>query len=127
MGDLDPLRLKRLRQRDHGFQAAKVLAVYNDFDREGDIPLTYQGGDLQFMGMSARTGKLVRQTLIGILQAELDMFEAGVVEREQPLCSQPKPRSNHVDVEVRGSSGRDELFEIRPRQWFTTGQVKMQH
>src|SRR5260370_28902897 len=113
MGDLNSLWLKRLRKSEHRIEAVEVLPMHHDVDRESHISLLDERGEFQFMCVRSSAGKLIRLAFICILQAELNVLKACILKGEQPISIESEPRGNHVDVETRGPSGKNERLEVR--------------
>ena len=82
--------------------------MHNDVNRERQVLLSYEGGELELMSVDSRAGKFVRHLLIRILKAQLDMFETAVFKGVEFLWIEPDTGGHHIYIKVRFSSGRNE-------------------
>ncbi len=100
--------------------------MHHDIHGEGDAMLPDAARQFQLGGMRARAGDLIGLGLLGILEAELEVIEAGFDQRFQARLREPDSRGDQIDVQPCRSSGLDQLLRIRPRQRLATGQMQLQ-
>ena len=99
----------------------------HDIHGERDAMLADALRQLQFGGVRACAGDLICLRLLGILEAELDMIQAGGHQSFQARFAKSNSRSDEVDVQARRSSGLHQLLGIRPRQRLAAGKMQLQH
>jgi hypothetical protein len=75
----------------------------------------------------AGTGHLVGCCGVGVLQAELDVIQTGLRQFVHPPLVQAHPTGHQVDVEAELSGPCHKRGEVRPGQWFASGEVQLQH
>ena len=127
MRNLDPLRGELLDEGDHLFQMIEVLPVHDQIYCERNLVPADRAREFDFVRVRLGSGNPVGSLFPRILEADLDVIEAGLDQGLQPLLVEADARGDEVGIKSRGARGGDQLCQIGPHQRFAAGKVRMQH
>ena len=127
VGEFQPLGAERDGLLDQFRYARDVEAVQVDVQRERKTGCANGLGHVQFLGVRGHTGDPVRGVRVGILNAELDVFEAGRLEFGEDVPIQQRAASNQVGVQVAGPGVPHERNDVIAHQRLAAGQMHLHH
>src|SRR5437660_9861098 len=124
--------MERFDRGHHFLKMPDVLPVndqvYGERDATiADLTFADPTGQFELVRVRARSSNPVRGAFARILKAELDMVKARFHKLAQTLARKPNSRSDQVRVQTRLTRACDQLTQIRTRQRFASGEMKMQN
>ena len=127
VGDLHALGRELLDERDHLFEVVDVLPVDDKIHGERDFVAADDARQFDLVRVCFGAGNPVGCVLARILKADLDVIESGVDQCLQSCFSKADAGRDQIGVEACGARSRDEFGQIRTRQRFAAGEVRVQH
>src|SRR5712692_2184667 len=127
MGDFEPFGAELHGKGDDLFKMFEILPVNDRVDGQRKPHGTDEGGSFALGLLRAgKAGDAVPGSGIGILQAELDMFEPGVDQVAEAKGVEPDAGRDQVDVEPTLVGMAHELNEVAANQRLASGKMHLQ-
>jgi hypothetical protein len=111
---------------DEVFETVEVHAVDDEVDGKGERGALEDGDEGELEGVGACSGDVVGGDFVDILEAELEVFEAGLDEFGEAGFGEADPGGDHVDVEAGFAGGPDELGKVFAGEGFAAGEVDVE-
>ena len=127
VGEFQPLGAECDGLLDQFRYARDVEAVQVDVQRERKTGCANGLGYVKFLGVRGHTGDPVRGVRVGILNAELDVFEAGRLEFREEGPIQQCAAGDEVGVQVAGPGVSHERNDVIAHQRLAAGQMHLHH
>ncbi len=103
-----------------------VVAVNDRVDGEGHARLDDPARDLQFAAVGVlQAADPIAARGIGVLEAELDVFQSGRRQPAQPVAVQQNTRCNQVGVQIVLGGVADQRLEILAGRRFAAGEMHL--
>jgi hypothetical protein len=127
MRDLDPSRAQRQRHVDHLRHAAQVLPMDHHVQRERQTVGANGGGKSGLLIMGpGEAGDAVIIRRREILEAELDVFQAGGGKRCDLAFAAQRAGGGEIAVEAVIVGGGDQRQKLAPRHRLAAGEMHLQ-
>jgi hypothetical protein len=122
------MRIEIERHCDQRIEMMQVLAVNDEIEGEWQPGVAHKPGDLELAGMASReSADTIAALFIAILDAELDMIEAGGDERIEALGIQQNTRCDEIGIKPGAMGLADKIGQIAACGRLAAGEMDLQH
>src|ERR1044071_8503595 len=127
MRDFEPLGAELYGESDDVFQPGNIATVNHSVDSQRQPRLMYDLGGAPFFDLRPLAVRnLVALRYIGILDAELHMFEPGLLQRRDPRAAETDAGSNQIAVKPGRRGAGDDLNQIATSERLAAGKMHLQ-